>query len=184
MTDEGHIHENSVIPRYRLLVLIDGTFVVHWGDNDVQELETGQYRVFEDTDLGSPVNDYELSQLKKAGLVDSYDAESVWLCSLPERQELAKLATWEQMRVRSYYLNTTLPGSMCDEVINLLDDLDLQDRFHARVRDDFVVLWRNQGRAYRKVEEAEKARYTLTSKAPEAFINTVIAFIETERRTR
>ncbi len=173
--------ENTQISRNRLMVLVDGAFVVHWGDNDIQELETGHYRVFKETEVGSPLNDYELNQLKKVGLVADFDTETVWLCALPERTELTKLATWEMSRVRSYYLNTTLPGNMLDEVAALLADLGIEDMFLPRVRDDFVVLWRSQGRSFQKVDDAEKARYLLTSKAPEAFINTVVAFIETTR---
>jgi len=173
--------ENAAIARSRLRVLFDGTFVVHWGDNDIQELETGRYRVFEDDDTGGSVSDYELNQLKTAGLVERYDEENVWLCELPERSELSKLATWEMRRVRSFYLNTTLPGSMLKDVETLLEELGLSEMFLPRLRDDFVVLWRAQGRAFSKIDDAEKARYLLTSKAPEAFINTVIAFIETDR---
>ncbi|MEQ8674418.1 MAG: hypothetical protein RLP44_06775 [Aggregatilineales bacterium] len=176
--------QNTVIARNRLLVLVDGTFVVRWGENDIQELEAGRYLVFEDNEnIGSPVNDYELNQLKKAGLVDKFDDENVWLCALPERNELDKLATWEMNRVRSFYLNTMLPGSMLDEVEGLLDDLGLMAMFQPRVRDDFVVLWRSKGMAFLKVDDAEKARYLLTSKAPEAFVNTVLAFVETDRQS-
>jgi len=173
--------ENTAIARNRLRVLFDGTFVVHWGDNDIQELESGRYRVFEDDDTGASVSDYELNQLKTAGLVERYDEENVWLCELPERSELSKLATWEMRRVRSFYLNTTLPGLMLEEVETLLEELGLIEMFLPRLRDDFVVLWRAQGRAFNKIDDAEKARYLLTSKAPEAFINTVIAFIETDK---
>ncbi len=177
--------DNTIISRNRLLVMMDGTFVVHWGDTDVQELETGRYHVFENNEeLGSAVTDYELNQLKKAGLVEKFDDENVWLCALPERNELNKLATWEMNRVRSFYLNTMLPGSMLDEVESLLDDLGLMSMFQPRVRDDFVVLWRSKGMAFLKVDDAEKARYLLTSKAPEAFVNTVLAFVETDRHSR
>ena len=60
----------------------------------------------------------------------------------------------------------------------------LMAMFQPRIRDDFVVLWRNKGMAFLKVDDAEKARYLLTSKAPEAFVNAVLAFVETNRQSR
>lgn len=180
--DEQGIVDNSVIPRNRLFVLTDGTFVVRWGENDVQELESGHYRIFQSKDFDSPITDYELKQLIDAGIVKQFDDKNIWLNELPERNKFDKLATWELSRVRSYYLNTTLPGSLLNEVNNLLNDLGLIRMFQPRIRDDFVVLWGKKGMAFHKVDEAEKAKYVLTSKAPEAFINTVIAFVETDRR--
>lgn len=185
MASDGNEHgitDNSVIPRNRLFVLTDGTFVVRWGESNIQELESGQYRAFESKDFDAPITDYELKQLVDAGIVNRFDDDNIWLNELPERNKFDKLATWELSRVRSYYLNTTLPGSLLDDVRNLLTDLGLTGMFQPRIRDDFVVLWGNKGMAFHKVDEAEKARYVLTSKAPEAFINTVIAFVETDRR--
>lgn len=179
---ENEPNPNTVIPRNGLFVLADGTFVVRWGENDIQELETGRYRVFRSEDFDSPITDYELNQLISAGIVEKFDQEKVWLRELPERNKFDKLATWELSRVRSYYLNTTLPGNLIDEIRSLLNDLGLTRMFHPRIRDDFVVLWGSKGLAFTKIDEAEKARHLLTSKAPEAFINTVIAFVETDRR--
>lgn len=172
--------ELTVIPRARLFVLLDGTFVVRWSENRVQELESGQYRNYTRRDFGAPITDYELSQLKVAGIVASYDREMVHLHPLPERSELSD--TWEQKRVRSYYLNTTLPGTLLQDVIDLLEDLELAGSFQARVRDDFVVLWASKGLSFPKFDDVEKARHLLASAAPEAFENTVVAFIETTRR--
>jgi len=177
----GGFEEESLIPRNRLFVLLDGTFVVRWDENEVQDLETGHYRPYEKRDFGALLTDYELNQLKSAGLVLNYDKEKVWLCPLPERVNSA-LATWEMRRARSYYLNTTLPGSMAEDIDDLIDYLGLHERFEVRVRDDFVVLWSTRGASFQKFDDAEKARYLLTSKMPEVFMNTVIAFIETTRR--
>jgi hypothetical protein len=71
---------------------------------------------------------------------------------------------------------------MLDDVRELLEDLGLDDLFHPRVRDDFVILLGDKGISYPRFEDAEKARYLLTSRAPEAFLNTVIAFVETSKR--
>lgn len=182
--DENNIDalEGAALPRSRVFVLLDGTFVVRWSENRVQELESGYYRTFERRDFGAPITDYELSQLKSVGLVKDYDRETVWLLALPERSVRSMLAPWEQGRVRSYYVNTTLPGSVLRDVQDLLDEIGLGDNFTARVRDDFVVLWGSKGISFHKFDDAEKARAMLVTKAPEAFSNAVVAFVETTRR--
>lgn len=182
--DEHNIDEfeDVALPRSRVFVLLDGTFVVRWSENRVQELESGYYRSFERRDFGAPITDYELSQLKSVGLVEEYDKEMVRLRALPERGSYSMRAPWEQNRVRSYYVNTTLPGLVLRDVQDLLDEIGLGDNFTARVRDDFVVLWGNKGISFHKFDDAEKARALLISKAPEAFNNAVVAFVETTRR--
>ncbi|MDX1992974.1 MAG: hypothetical protein SF029_11315 [bacterium] len=174
--------ENAIIPRSRLFVLLDGTFAVRWSENRVQELESGHYRTFEKRDFGAFITDYELNQLKNAGLVRSYDRETVWLQPLPDRASLSMLSSWEKRRVRSYYVNTTLPGSVLRDVQDLLEEIGLADTFTARVRDDFVVLWGTKGISFHKFDDAEKARVMLAERAPDAFGHAVVAFVETTRK--
>jgi hypothetical protein len=174
--------QDNLIPRSEVFVLLDGTFVVRWSENRVQELQTGRYRTYDRQDFGAPITDYELKQLKDVGLVDHYDDRQVWLTPAPERSDLDWLASWEQRRTRSYYLQTTLPGSLLQDIIDLLDDLNLTENFQARIRDDFVVMWSARGVSFPRFDDAEKARIMLESKAPEAFGNTVVAFVETTRR--
>jgi hypothetical protein len=182
MQYDTHDEEVSIIPRKDVFVLADGTFVVRWSENRIQELETGQYRNYAVNDFGAVITDYELNQLKAAGLVDYYDTEIVKLRPLPDRYNMDWLTAWEKKRTRSYYLHTTLPGSMLRDVEDLLDDLGLSTSFQARVRDDFVVLWSSKGMSFQKFDDAEKARHLLVTRAPEAFTNTVVAFVETTRR--
>lgn len=182
MNDDFYEAEQAPIPRSQIFVLLDGTFVVRWSEKRVQELESGQYRFFEKRDFGAPITDYELNQLKQAGMVEDFDREKVWLCPLPERQESAHIGPWERLRSRSYYLNTTLPASFLPDISNLLEELELEDEFQARVRDDFVVLWGSKGISFQKFDDVEKARQTLIARSSEAFQNTVVAFIETTRR--
>ena len=174
--------DTTGIPRTKVFVLLDGTFVVRWSENRVQELETGQYRNFEKRDFGAPITDYELGQLRQAGIVDAFDREEVVLCPLPERGDYSYKSLWERSRTRSYYLNTTLPGSFLQDIVGLLENLTLSGNFQARIRDDFVVLWAHKGLSFQKFDDVEKARQMLISRAPEAFQNTVVAFIETTRR--
>lgn len=180
--DEEEFLDNDAVPRSRVFVLLDGTFVVRWSDNRVQELETGQYRSYEKRDFGAPITDYELNQLRIAGLVEAYNKDFVWLCPLPERRIQDGLTDWERNRTRSYYLNTILPGSELATVNDQLDKLHLSNQFMARIRDDFVVLWASKGMSFYKFDDAEKARILLISEAPDMFKQTVVSFVETTRR--
>jgi hypothetical protein len=176
-------HEDNAIPRSAVFVLTDGTFVVRWSENRVQELETGSYRDYDGHDFGAPITDYELKQLKIAGFVADFDLDVVWLCTMPDRQDLDWLTSWEQNRTRSYYLHTTLPDSMLDDVEVLLQSRGLAGSFQARIRDEFVVLWNSGGTSFHKFDEVEKARQLLVTSAPEVFTNTVVAFVESPRRS-
>jgi hypothetical protein len=174
--------EALTIPRHYIFVLVDGTFAVRWSKTSIQELESGHYSVYHKKDFGASITDYELEQLKRAGLVEKYDKEQVTLCPLPERQQSKWLSPWEAHRIRSYYLNTTLPESLLEDVINLLEEMGLADKFAARARDGFVILRGNKGISFQKFDDAEKARFALAKKAPDAFANTVVAFIETTQK--
>jgi hypothetical protein len=174
--------ETNAVNRQRIFVLLDGTFVVRWQENRVQELQTGQSRAFAKRDYGAPITDYELRQLLEAGIVEHFDDEQVWLCPLPQHYEVRFQTMWEQMRVRSYYLNTTLMGMRLTDVKNALAEHALEDDFLPRLRDNFVVLWARNGVAFHKFIEAEAARTLLISTAPQLFSETVVAFVETSMK--
>lgn len=170
---------SSHISRSRVFVLLDGAFVVKWSENRVQELLTGQYRNFERRDFGASITDFELNQLKQAGIVENFDKESVWLAVSNEHYQRNSAAS---ERVRSYYLHTTLSGSHHAEVSQALASLGLMDELHTRVRDDFVVILGMQGRSFGSFDEAEQMRLHLVDQSPGVFEETVVAFIETARR--
>jgi hypothetical protein len=171
---------NSSIPRSRIFVLLDGHFVVKWSDNRVQELLTGQYRPYDSRDIAAAITDFELNQLRQAGIVTDFDAENVWIAVLPERAQPARMA--DKPRVRSYYLNTILSGERLTQVEDQLMQLGLEDEFHARNRDDFVIILGRQGRSFGNFDEAEEARHLLADQSPELFQESVVAFVETTRR--
>lgn len=175
--NENH-DDTAQIARTRLFVLLDGSFVVKWSENRVQELLTGQYRSFERRDFGAAITDFELNQLRQAGIVRAFDKDYVWLSVTPEYSQHPS----PKPRVRSYYLHTTLPGSRQAEVAAVLQRLGLDDDLHARTRDDFVVILGQQGRAFVSFDEAEEIRLLLVDQAAPVFEETVVAFIETTRR--
>ncbi|TVR18971.1 MAG: hypothetical protein EA396_13295 [Anaerolineaceae bacterium] len=173
--------EQNKVVRTRVIVLLDGTFVVRWQENRVQELQTGEYRVYHKRDFGAMISDYELNQLQRGGIIERFDETHVWLCPTPKHHDPHK-TLWEKMRARSYYLNTTFPISREADVINALAEHGLQDDFLPRLRDEFVVLWGRNGLSFRKFEEAESARQLLLERVPDIFSETVVAFVETSKR--
>lgn len=170
----------SPIPRHAIFVLADGSFVVQWDEKRVQELLNGRYREFDEHDYRADISDYELSQLQAAGRIEHYDAQSVWLYSLPELDsvEVDDYDT-NRSRVRSFYLNTTLPGSLLEDVQSRLQNLQLADEFLARVRGDLVAILGKNGAPFHHLKVAERAQRQLMSRAPDIFQNTAIAFVET-----
>ncbi len=171
---------NSPIARSRVFVLLDGVFVVKWSDNRVQELLTGQYRHYERRDFGAAITDFELNQLKQAGIVEAFDKDTVLLSPSIERSQFYRMNLTR--RVRSYYLNTKFSGEHLNEIQDQLELLGLDDEFHARTRDDFVIILGREGRSFTDFDEAEEARHLLVDQAPEVFEDTVVAFVETTRR--
>ena len=112
------IHSGSAVPRYQVFVLADGTYVIQWTEASVQDLMTGQYREYGVGDFGHRVTDHELDGLKTSGVIEDFDHAYVWLYALPEesRFELHTLEEQAVNRVRSYYVNTTLPAEKLGEV--------------------------------------------------------------------
>lgn len=171
------------VSRSRVFVLLDGTFVVRWQPNRVQELKTGMYRPYTKRDYGAAVSDFELNQLQDVGIVETFDDEHVILCEIPEQSRMPNMTAWEQNRTRSYYINTTLPGEQLGDVARLLAELNAADDYYPRDRDDFVVLWSSRGMSFHSFEDAERARERLTRQSTGILDNMVVAFIETSKRT-
>ncbi|RMG82735.1 MAG: hypothetical protein D6712_14140, partial [Chloroflexi bacterium] len=174
----------SPVSRYQVFTTSDGTFVVQWEPNYVQELLSGRYRAYEHkTDFGHPISDYELKQLKAAGRVEHFNRRYVWLYALPERGRFKVKTLEKSSRVRTYYLSTTLPGNHLPEIQALLKELELDQELLARNRNDFVVILGKNGAAFRSLGEAERAQVALQERAPEAFKNLTVAFTETKNNT-
>jgi hypothetical protein len=174
--------KSSAISRHHVFVLIDGTFVVRWQTNRVQELETGAHRSYVKADYGAPVTDYELKQLQSAGIVERFDDESIWLNPSPPHYQVQYKTLWEQMRSRAYYLHTMLSAKRLGEVTQALAQHELNDVFYPRIRDSFVVLWGHNGRAFHNFEDAEALRNSLLSLMPELLADVVVAFVETSMK--
>ena len=81
MNDMHEYDENASIPipRHRVFVLHDGTFVVQWEENLVQVLLSGRYLNYNREQFGNPITNWELNQLRQAGLIAHYDDDFVHL---------------------------------------------------------------------------------------------------------
>jgi hypothetical protein len=73
------------VHRHWVLVLRDGPVVVDWGDGLFQDLHTGQFQRGLEGKISHPAQNVDLVILQRAGLVDHFDDEEVWLLNLPER---------------------------------------------------------------------------------------------------
>ncbi len=180
----NRILSGSAISRHHVFILADGAFVVQWGETHVQDLLSGRYRSYEQNDFGHAITDYELNQLKAAGRVEHYNRNYIWLYALPEQGRFGELKTQERshQRVRSYYLNTTLPKSQFEDVQSCLNANGLED-FLARVRGDLVIVLGKNGAAFPQLTDAEIAQKQLLGKAPDLFRDTAVAFVEATSTT-
>lgn len=167
MTD---ISEKEVlsVPRLRVFVLDDGSFVVQWEENRVQALLSGRYIPYSIDRFGNAITDYELNQLRNTGVVIDYDDELVYLS--------AKISM--TLPNRSYYLNTTLPKNRVQDVQKKLEQSNLQDRYAVRLQEIFVIIRSHAGTVFGSFDEAERAREVLSEVDPEMFGGTVVAFVE------
>jgi hypothetical protein len=72
------------VPRSLVFVLKSGEVVFDWGDGRVQDVMTGEFLLFDETNYGRAVLDAELETLHNNGRVESFDARMVRLKPLPE----------------------------------------------------------------------------------------------------
>lgn len=174
-------YSGSAVPRHHVFILSDGTFVVQWDENRVQELLSGRYRNFVWADFGHAITDYELKQLKAAGRVEHYNRNYVWLYALPETGRLNRqIKTLDRPRnsVRTYYLTTSLPKSQLENVRALLKTIGQGDELYARERDGVLVVFGKQGAAFRRLADVEQAQKLLREKDSALFGDAAIAFVE------
>jgi hypothetical protein len=77
-------HAGIEIPKEYMYVLKDGRFAVDWGDGQMQDVMSGEFIAFRESEIGHPMLDKELDLLITRGRVDSYDSRHVYLRPLPE----------------------------------------------------------------------------------------------------
>ena len=72
------------ISRQWILVLLDGSVVVDWGNGLAVDLAKGEFVQFSDSKVSHPVSDDDLSILKRMGRVASFDQMLVYVTTMPE----------------------------------------------------------------------------------------------------
>lgn len=70
--------------RDTIFVLKNGTAVVDWDENIVQDLFTGDFFRCKKSEISHVIRDDELEILRRAGRVESYDSRHVYVYTLPE----------------------------------------------------------------------------------------------------
>lgn len=161
------------VPRPRVFVMDDGTFVVQWEENRVQGLLTGRYYSYSVDQFGTRITDYELKQLRDSGVVNHYDDELVYISAVSP--------IMAQNSTRSYYLNTTQPKSELTYIENALRMANLLDEYAVRVQQGFVIIRGTTGIPFRTFDDAERARETLVAQLPDLLGNLVVAFVEVNK---
>jgi len=178
---------DSPVARDAVFVLNDGHFALRRGEDRVQELVSGRYRRYAASDYGEAVSDYELDQLVAAGRVERYSSAQVWLGNLPNAHSHLQANYAGSVRMRTFYLNTSLPRTRLDEVQVQLQRLEPEVSFIVRVHGDMVAILGKNGGPFPQLKDAERMQKYLQAKLPELFRHTAIAFYETsdqEPRTK
>jgi len=78
------MNRGLAVPRGWVFVLRTGEYVVDWGDGRVQDLLSGEFQKFIESQYGRAISDSDLASLKNNGRVESYDSTTVYLRPLPE----------------------------------------------------------------------------------------------------
>ncbi|MCB9453642.1 MAG: response regulator [Anaerolineaceae bacterium] len=173
----------AAVPRHSVFTLTDGAFVIQWDEAQVQDLLSGDYRPFRYEDIGHPVTDYELNQLKSAGRVEHFNRAYVWLYALPETGRHSYLQVLQRGRelVRMYYLNTTLLAGDLPQVQQALADSGVFANYTPYLRGERVVLSGKDGALFASLEDVENAQKQLHAVAP-ALGDLMVAFIEVKQQ--
>ena len=77
-------HVGTPVLKEFMYILKDGTMVVDWGEGQVQDVMTGDFMPFRESDIGHKMTDRDLDLLKKRGRVSGYDLRTAYLMPLPE----------------------------------------------------------------------------------------------------
>ena len=72
------------INRQWVCMLVSGTPIIDWGDGRAQDMYTGEFSEFSDSEYSHGITDRELDMLIRAGRVADYDSQVVYVNALPE----------------------------------------------------------------------------------------------------
>jgi hypothetical protein len=75
------------VNRYWVLVTRTGTVAIDWGDEQFQDVHTGDFIQLAEGEISHHILDDELAVLKRSGKVAEYDQKVVSFYNLPERRQ-------------------------------------------------------------------------------------------------
>lgn len=176
--------DGSPVPRHLIFVLKDGSYVIQWDNDQVQDLLTGEARPFRNVDYGQAVQDSDLKYLSDAGIVAHYDLAYVWLYAIPDEARLRPQTQEEtRWRLKYFYLNTVLPEYTLDQIQQRIRELGLHNKYAAGQRQGLVAIMQNDGHPFARLADAEAAQHILRRAAPELLADAAVAFIEYDTRS-
>ncbi len=175
-----HTDDGTPIVRHLVFVLNDGTFVVQWENDHVQDIFSGRILPFEDRLYGHAITDPELDRLRDAGRVAGYDRSYVWLYPLPEGERFERFTVREDSdgRARHYYLSTTLPVEHLEAVRQHLRELGLDAQYSAHEQGEIVAIMNREGQPFARLADAENAYNALRRAASDLLQDAAVAFVE------
>ncbi|MBN2471149.1 MAG: response regulator [Anaerolineae bacterium] len=175
-----HHPDGTPIVRHLVFVLNNGTFVVQWENERVQDIFSGAVLPFEDRLYGHAITDNELEHLRKAGRIAGYDRSYVWLHPLPESERFSRFTVQEESseRVRHYYLNTTLPHEQLESVRWHLHELGLDAQYSVQEQGEIVAIMNREGQPFARLADAENALNVLQRAASDLLKDAAVAFVE------
>lgn len=77
----------TIITRTWIVTLTNGSFVIDWGDDLFQDIQTGEFMTLTEAEISHPITNDELEWLKRIGRIDEYTTRKVSILSLPERPQ-------------------------------------------------------------------------------------------------
>lgn len=72
------------VSRHCVVTLKTNIVVIDWDNGTWQDVHTGAFMTCEEGDISHTTLDSELESLRKAGLVDKFDQNQVFITALPE----------------------------------------------------------------------------------------------------
>jgi hypothetical protein len=78
----------ALVSRTWFVMMHSGILAVDWGNGLFLDPQAGTFFPAEEKDVSHPVQDVDLEWAKHVGYVDDYDAETVFLKSLPDLPRL------------------------------------------------------------------------------------------------
>jgi CheY-like chemotaxis protein len=174
------------VPRHSLFTMVNGSFVVQWDESRVQDLLTGAYCEYRYEDMGHPITDYELNQLKSAGRVEHFNRSYVWLYALPEagRFSYLKILQHSHGYVRRYYLNTMLLPADLSQAKHAMEGAHLMGKYAPYVRGEHIAIGDKDGMLFQTLEAAENAQRQLQNAVSATLGDLVVAFVEVKQQVK